>query len=121
MKRFSLFILSGFYILAGINHFINPGFYLPLIPDYLPYNEVINVFSGLAEIALGAGLLVTQTRRLSAKGIVLLLVLFIPSHVYFIQQGHCVGDLCVSPWVGWVRLIVIHPLLILWAYWHSKK
>lgn len=66
---------------------------------------------------LGFGLLFPKLRDLAAWGIIVLLLLFIPSHVYFIQIGSCVEDgLCVPSWVAWVRLLIIHPLLVLWAY-----
>lgn len=122
LKRYSLFVLSGFYIFAGINHFLNPEFYLPLIPDYFSNAEFINVLAGLAEIILGIGLLIKKVRRLAIIGIVLMLLAFIPSHVYFIQKGSCIdGGLCVSNWIGWIRLVIIHPILIAWPLWYWKQ
>lgn len=117
LKKTSAVVFGVFYVLAGINHFVNPSFYLPLIPESLPYPEAINVVSGLIEIVLGAGSLFMRTRKMSAILIILMLVAFIPSHVYFIQIGSCVeAGLCVSPWIAWLRILFIHPLLIFWAY-----
>ncbi len=117
MKKFSLYLQVGFYLLAGANHFINPDFYAGLIPDYLPYHTLINIASGAIEFALGLGLLFSTTRKYSAYTIILMLIAFIPSHVFFIQIGGCVeGGLCTSLTVAWVRLVIIHPLLILWAW-----
>jgi len=116
-KNISRYILAGFFIIAGINHFINPQFYLALIPPIFKYIEMINILAGIGEVALGIGLMINKTRKIAAWGIVLLLIAFIHSHVYFIQIGGCIGDgLCVPLWVGWVRLVLIHPLLIMWAY-----
>lgn len=110
-----------FYALAGINHFVNPDFYLPLIPPYFPYPEMINWVSGVAEVLLAAGLAFSLTRKWACYLIIAMLVAFIPSHVYFIQMGGCVQQgLCAPEWVGWVRLIVVHPLLIGWAWWHTR-
>ena len=118
MKKLSLYLQSLFYIIAGLNHFINPEFYYPLIPDYLSgLSGFINSLSGTVEIGFGASLLIPKQRKRAVYGIIVMLIAFIPSHVYFIQIGSCItGGLCVDEWVGWVRLIVIHPLLILWAY-----
>ena len=122
LKRYSLFVLSGFYIFAGINHFLNPEFYLPLIPDYFSNAEFINVLAGLAEIILGIGLLIKKVRRVAIIGVVLMLLACIPSHVYFIQKGSCIdGGLCVSNWIGWIRLVIIHPILIAWPLWYWKQ
>ena len=118
MKKISLYLQSFFYIFAGLNHFLNPDFYYPLIPEYLQgISGAINVISGIVEIGFGIGLVFPGSRKKAALGIVLMLVAFIPSHVYFIQIGSCIeGGLCVEEWIGWIRLVVIHPLLILWAW-----
>jgi uncharacterized membrane protein len=116
LKKLNLFLLSGFYVFAGVNHFINPQFYYDLIPDYLPFHELINVVSGLAEIILGIGVIFQKTRKWSSYLLVTMLISFIPAHIYFIQIGSCVeGGMCVSEWIGWARLLIIHPLLIWWA------
>ena len=116
LKKLNLFLLSGFYVFAGVNHFINPQFYYDLIPDYLPFHELINVVSGLAEISLGIGVIFQKTRKWSSYLLVAMLISFIPAHVYFIQIGSCIeGGMCVAEWIGWVRLLFIHPLLIWWA------
>ena len=122
MKKTSLYLQSIFYIIAGLNHFINPDFYYPLIPDYLSdFDGFINVFSGVIEIGLGVQLLFPKTRYRAAIAIVFMLIAFIPSHVYFIQLGSCIEDgLCVAEWIGWGRLLVIHPLLIWWA-WSARR
>ncbi len=112
-------LLVVFYALAGVNHFVNPAFYIPLIPPYFPFPEAINLVAGVAEVVLAVGVAVPRTRRLAAVGIVLMLLAFVPSHVYFVQTDGCVGaeSLCVPLWVGWVRLVVVHPLLIAWAWY----
>jgi uncharacterized membrane protein len=117
MKKFLRLLLIGFYLFAGLYHFINPLFYYGLIPDYLPFPKLINYLSGALEILLAIGVAVPKYRRLASHGIIFLLILFIPSHVYFIQIGSCVeGGLCVSPWIAWLRLLLIHPLLMYWAW-----
>ncbi len=122
IQKLLTYALGLFFIIAGINHFIQPGFYYPLIPDYLPWPKFINSASGVLEIFLGLGILLPSSRKVSAAGILVLMVLFIPSHVYFIQIGSCVEDgLCVPEWLAWVRLVLIHPLLILWALYVSKR
>ena len=121
-SKVSVYLMAVFYVLAGINHFVNPQFYYPLIPDYLPYHHSINISSGLIEIILGVGVFSTKMRSLCAGVLILMLIAFIPSHIYFIQLGSCIADgLCVHPFIGWARLIVIHPLLIYWAYQVGKS
>ncbi len=113
--------LVVFFVLAGMNHFRDPEFYIPLIPDYLPYKNAINIISGIVEITLGLTLLSVRYRRIVSYLLIFLMILFIPSHIWFIEIGGCIeGGLCVPAWVGWVRLLIIHPLLILWI-WYSGQ
>ena len=117
LQRASLYLISGFYILAGVNHFVDPAFYYPLIPDWLPEPELINTVSGVIEIAFGVGFFSPKTRKLASYGVIAMLLAFIPSHIYFIQIGSCIDNgLCVPEWIGWARLVAVHPLLIYWAY-----
>ena len=83
-------------------------------------NHIVTT-AGIAEIILGLLLIFTSTRKFAAYGIFAMLITFIPAHVYFIQIGSCIPNgLCVPQWLGWVRLIVLHPLLIAWAAWYRK-
>jgi uncharacterized membrane protein len=117
VRKAFLLTAALFYTIGGINHFVHPQFYIPLIPPYLVFVDELNVLSGLAEILLAIGLLFTKTRKLASIGIIAMLVAFIPSHVYFIQIGSCVENgLCVPAWIAWVRLVAVHPLLVWWAY-----
>ncbi len=109
--------LAFFMFVAGVNHFIHPLFYYPLIPDYLKHPELINFGAGVLEVIFALMLLSATFRTYAAYGIILLLLLFVPSHIYFIQIGGCIPDgLCTPQWVAWIRLLLIHPLLIYWAW-----
>jgi uncharacterized membrane protein len=121
IKKVSLYLQAGFYALAGVNHFVHPEFYLPLIPDYLPWHSILNAGSGLMEIIGGLALIPSRTRKLAGYLLIALLVLIVPSHIHFLQMGSCLqNSLCVSPWISWLRLLAVHPLLIFWAYWHVR-
>ena len=121
MRKISLYLLVIFYVLAGLNHFRAPEFYYPLIPPYLPFPKTINIVSGILEVVLGLAILHKSYRNDAAHALILLLILFIPSHIYFIQIGGCIeSGLCIPLWVAWFRLILIHPLLIGWIWKHRK-
>jgi uncharacterized membrane protein len=122
LKIIGLYLMAGFYLFGGINHFRTPEFYLPLIPDYLPTPDLLNLLAGIAEIVLAIGLLIPNTRKWAAWGVIAMLLAFIPSHVYFIQLGSCIPDvLCAAEWMGWVRLLLIQPLLIAWAWIYTRN
>ena len=112
-----------FYVLGGCNHFYNPSFYIPLIPPYLSTWAVeLNLIAGFFEIILGILLIPTQTRKWAGWGIVMMLIAFIPSHIYFIERGNfTLGSFTMSPLISWIRLLVFQPLLIFLALWVSRK
>jgi uncharacterized membrane protein len=118
----SLRVQSVFYVLSGVNHFVNPDFYLSMIPPYLPSHPVLNLLAGVVEITFGALLLNRRMRVWAALGIMAMLTAFVPVHVYFIEIGGCIeGGLCVPPWLAWVRLLVVHPMLMFWAWRHRMS
>lgn len=121
MKKFLRYLMGALFVLAGINHFINPVWYYPLIPPYLPLPELLNYLSGALEVMLGLGLMTAAYRKISAYGIIMLMIAFIPAHIYHIQMDGCVSDqICIPLWAAWVRLIVLQPLIMVWAYYCSE-
>ena len=122
IKKALLIIAVVFYIFAGYNHFANPAFYLPIIPPYLNlWATEINLLAGIIEIVLGVLLIPKKTRPYAGWAIILMLIAFIPSHIYFIQKGtFTLGGITMNPAISWIRLLVAHPLLIIWAWLISK-
>ncbi len=122
VKRIALLLLIAFYLFAGFNHFWHPEFYYPLIPPYLQqWDDMLNIIAGMAEMLLGVLLFFRMSRKFAAYGIILMLLAFIPAHIYFIEAKGCLSDsLCVPLWVAWARLVVVHPILIAWAWWVRK-
>ena len=116
-----LFVLV--YLFAGINHFINPHWYWPLIPNYLTdYKEVINIFAGIAEVTVAILMSFKRTALLSGYCTILMLVGFIPSHIYFIQNGNLnIAGITITPTIAWIRLLLVHPILMYWAWWLGKQ
>jgi uncharacterized membrane protein len=60
-KSISLYAMSLFYVLAGVNHFTSTDLYLAIIPPYLPYHLELVYLSGAIEIILGLLLLTVKT------------------------------------------------------------
>ncbi len=123
VKKGMLYLMIVFYIFGGYNHFYNPSFYIPLIPPYLATWAVeLNLLSGIFEIGLAVLLIPQQTRKWAGWGIVLMLLAFIPSHIYFIEKGNfSLGSFTMTPFVSWIRLLDFQPLFILWALWVTRK
>ena len=118
-KRVLLWVVGGFYILNGLNHFLNADAYVAIMPAYLPWHSHLVLLSGVAEVALGVGVLIPTTRVTAAWGIILLLILIFPANLYVAMNGLAyVGDE-PSTLLNWVRL-PFQLVLIAWAYWYTK-
>lgn len=118
MKTLSLFVMSVFYIAAGVNHFWHPEFYLRIMPPWLPWHNELVVISGVCEILLGLLLLFSSTRRLAAWGIILLLIAVFPAN--FQMMLNYWNESNSELWISILRL-PLQILLIWWAYSFTKN
>lgn len=117
MKKLNLYLLIIFYTAAGINHFVHPSFYAPMMPPYLPVHTFLNYMAGLAEIAGAMLLIFSNTRNWGVYLIIATLIAFIPAHIYMIQMGGCMSkDICLPLWGAWVRLFPLQFLMMWWAW-----
>ena len=72
-----LYLMGVIYTILGIVHFTHTGFYKPLMPKFLPANDLLIYLSGVAEIVLGIGILFPQTRSLALWGLIAMLIVFL--------------------------------------------
>jgi len=123
LKKASLVVMVIFYLIAGFNHFYNPPSYLTMIPTYLPYPKIINLTAGFFELSFAIILIFTKTRRFAAWGIILMLIAFLPVHIQMVKDAPFLlrGSITVTPFIAWIRLVVLQPLLILWAWWYTRE
>lgn len=108
-----LYVMASIYILAGLNHFRKPKMYERIIPPYLPNPKLLNVLSGVFEIIFGILLLFPDQSKYGALGIMILLILFFPVHIYMLQ--HKKASFGLPLWLLLLR-IPLQFLLIFWAY-----
>ena len=111
------YLICVFFLLAGINHFINPDFYLKIMPPYLPWHLFLVYLSGFFEIALGGMILVPALTRVAAWGLIALLIAVFPANIHMAVNPGLYPDL--SPIALWLRL-PLQGVLIAWAYWYTR-
>jgi uncharacterized membrane protein len=119
LKKAGLYAMAAFYIMAGFNHFRDPGFYLRMMPPFLPAHELLVQLSGIAESGLGLALLFKTLRPYAAWGIIALLLAVFPANFYMYQNRETLfADFSAT------ALLVRLPLqlvLIAWAYIYTRK
>lgn len=117
-RRVLRWLFAALFVAAGVNHFVNPDFYVGIMPPYLPWHLALVYLSGVAEVALGFALLVPAVSRLAAWGLIALLVAVSPANLHMALNP---GDYpSIAPWVLYARLPV-QALLVAWAYWLTRS
>ena len=115
-KTASKYLLAIFMIGAGTLHLVRPGFYLKIMPPYLPLHLELVYLSGFFEVAFGLLLLVPRFTRFAAWGLIALLIAVFPANIFLYQHQELVP---ASPTLHLLRL-PLQGVFILWAYWHTR-
>ena len=116
IKTISQFVLAIFMVGAGVMHFVNPGFFLKIMPPYLPLHKELVLVSGVFEVLLGVLLLVPACSRWAAWGIIALLIAVFPANPHVFQNQELIP---APPLVHLIRL-PLQGVFILWAYWYTR-
>lgn len=113
----ALVALSLFFVTAGANHFVNPGFYVAIVPSYLPAHLELVYVSGFFEMLGGASMLVGRVRRVAGWGLALLLVAVFPANVHMALHPALFRGL---PAFALYARLPVQLLLIAWVIWASR-
>jgi len=105
------------FITAGVMHFVATAIYMKIVPPVLPEPRLLVQISGAAEILGGAGVLLRQTRRAAAWGLLALLLAVWPANVSM-AVDHARWP-AIPEWLLWVRLPLQIPLLV-WAWMYTR-
>lgn len=120
MKTALRWLLTIVMVGAGANHFIDPAPYLGMMPSALPAPLALVYISGVFEILGGLGLILPQTRKLSAWGLIALFVAVFPANLNMALNDLPLGTTPVPTWALWARL-PLQLVFILWAWWVGAR
>jgi uncharacterized membrane protein len=116
-KRVLLWLMSAFYVFGGVYHLVNPGFYLPMMPPYLPWHRELVFVSGVAEIVLGVAVLTPGLRHLAVLGIIAVLIAVFPANLHIAMNDVPLAGAADGAGIwNWVRL-PFQALFIAWAWY----
>lgn len=118
MKNLMRWLVGSLFILAGLNHFRVPEFYVKIMPPYLPWHLGLVYLSGVIEVALGILLLVPRFTTWAAWGLIALLIAVFPANIHMAVHADDFPE--HAPALLWLRL-PLQGLLIAWAYWFTRK
>ena len=110
-RKLSLSGLAVFFIYFGIDHFVNPEFYLSIMPPAFPLHLEAVYISGFFEILGGICVLIPSLRRIAGFGLIALLISVYPANIYMAITPEAFPEISIE--LLYFRL----PLQFLFIYW----
>lgn len=74
-------IVVGAFLASGTVHLVKPEVFEPLMPSWVPMHPEVIKWSGVAELACAAGMLLRPTRKLAGLASAALLLAVYPGNV----------------------------------------
>lgn len=105
------------FLLGGIGHFATAGFFIGIVPPWVPWPALAVYVSGVFELLGAAGLLLPRWRRPAGAGLLLLTLCVTPANVHMWQHPE-LFPLLPQPWLSLVlslRLVV--QVFLLYCIW----
>ena len=81
ITKLLIYVYIAFFVVAGINHFLNPQFYDAIVPNFIPYPRFVHQFTGVLEIIIPL-LFLTRYRKEAAILMIILLVILYGANLY---------------------------------------
>jgi uncharacterized membrane protein len=106
------------FVLAGALHFIYAGFYLKIMPPFLPAPRFLVYLSGVFEIVLGILFLIPKYTHLAAYGLIGLLIAVFPANIYMAANAEKFPEYSLS--ALYLRL-PLQVVLIAFVYWFTRR
>jgi len=116
-RSMALLGLSLFFVGAGANHFLNPDFYIGIMPPWLPVHRELVWVSGAFEVLGGLGVLIPSARRAAGWGLVLLLLAVFPANLHMAAHTELYPN--IPPAALYLRLPV-QGLFMAWVLWATR-
>ena len=104
-------LLGGFFLCAGLLHFVKPRAYESIMPDELPAHRELVYASGVAEMLGGAAVLSKRTSRAAGWWLIATMLAVFPANVNMAARAERFRTI-PEPML-WVRLPVQGAIL----YW----
>ncbi|MEL7340425.1 MAG: hypothetical protein AAGM67_08075 [Bacteroidota bacterium] len=115
LKLIALGLMVVMMIVGGAFHFITPAVYDAMMPEFFP-KLLANYAAGAVEILLGIGLIIPKTRTKAAWGVLILMLIFFPLHIWdLFKEQPAIGSKTAA-----IIRIPMQFVFIAWAYWLSR-
>ena len=111
-----LFFVSAIFFLGGVAHFTKTGFFLSIMPPWIPYPRFWVYFTGVCEVLGACGLWFVITRYWAAWALIVLSICVFPVNIYMAYYSDRFPQFSI--WALYTRL-PIQFVIIFFCYWLS--
>lgn len=112
MQQILAYLLAAILIFSAVAHIVNPAFYKPLIPDFIPA-KVANILSFISELAVGVLLILPNYQHWGGLAFMVLMIAFMPIHIWdYTKNRPMMGSKEAA-----IARIVVQVLLIYAGWW----
>tara|TARA_B100000809_G_scaffold97161_1_gene95676 strand:+ start:1724 stop:2176 length:453 start_codon:yes stop_codon:yes gene_type:complete len=115
--------MSIMLVFTAIGHFAFTKGMSMMIPKFIPFKEIFVYLTGIFEILLAIGLLITKFKTVSGYALIIFLLLMLPANIYAsvnnvnLQKGTLDGNGVMYLWFR----IPLQILFIIWTYTSSIR
>jgi uncharacterized membrane protein len=106
--------MAVFYAAAAYAHLSMPGFFMPIMPDWVPAPYRVVLFTGACEAAGAIGLVIPRTRRLAGFMLALYAVCVFPANIKHAFYGPAIPGL-PNTWFYHGPRLLLQPVIVWWA------
>ena len=110
--------MSIMLVFTAVGHFAFTKGMSMMIPKFIPFKESFVYLTGMFEILLAIGLLITKFKTISGYALIIFLLLMLPANIYAsvnnvnLQKGTLDGNGMMYLWFR----IPLQILFIIWTY-----
>ena len=118
LKFITILVMSCFYMNVGVKHFVEPEWFLQIMPPNFPHHYQAVYWSGFFELLFGFLLINPKTRLIAGWGIIFVMISVFPANLYLaVTDGAAMN---ISKELAWGRLPFQYIFIGL-AFWHAKN
>ena len=119
LRLFLAIIYGSWFIYIGIQHFLDPDWFEPIVPKIIGYPLFWVYISGVFEIMLGILVIIPSSRRIASVGFIVFLVVVYWANINMWINDIEIGENKLSQ-QGHVIRAIIQIILITVVAWIGK-
>ena len=119
LRLFLAIIYGSWFIYIGIQHFLDPDWFEPIVPKIIGYPLFWVYISGVFEIMLGILIIIPSSRRIASVGFIVFLVIVYWANINMWINDIEIGENKLSQ-QGHVIRAIIQIILITVVAWIGK-